>query len=190
MITFAFKPSDFLLDWTREKAFRRGSTSSPSGSLNDANRQKWKTRPPTCTRPLACSSFHLGDMKRKKMVGQVCFTLISVSQLSHSLPALRSPPRIWSHLYLPTLRASSISRNFLSETQNISPDRMDWWSLKKPQELIFSSFIEIFLCSQPPVWPSLLSAHTLFFLDQFDQSDTKRALYNRIFNLQSKTQGR
>lgn len=66
MITFAFKPSDFLLNWTREKVFRLGSTSSPSGSLDDANRQKWKTRPPTCTRPLACSSFHLGHMKRER----------------------------------------------------------------------------------------------------------------------------
>lgn len=64
--------------------------------------------------------------KRKKMVDQVFFTLISMRQFSRSLPALRSPHLIWSHLYLCPLRASSNSHNFLSETQNIKPDWMEW----------------------------------------------------------------
>lgn len=64
--------------------------------------------------------------KRKKMVDQVCFTPISVHQFWRSLPAFSSPHPIWFHLYLCPLCASSNSRNFLSEIQNIRPDRMEW----------------------------------------------------------------
>lgn len=126
VLTFAVQASDFWLEWTWESA-QTQERAEPEWVFGWCTQAEAESE--TDDLCVAVSLQQLSSRrheKRKKMVDQVCFTLISMRQFRRSLPALRSPHLIWSHLYLCPLRASSNSRNFLSETQNIRPDWMEW----------------------------------------------------------------
>lgn len=124
--TFPFQASDFPLEWMWESAQTRERAEL---ELIFGWYVQAEVESETSDLCAAVSLLQLSSQrheKRKEMVDQVCFTPISMRQFSRSCRPLCAPHPIWSHLYLCPLRASSNSRNFLSETQNISPDRMEW----------------------------------------------------------------